>query len=388
MLPLGTCSLVQGSSRSCSVTNHFLLHSGIDIQDVDLVVQLDPPRDADTYVHRSGRTGRAGNKGISVLLFNRNQSRDIVRIERELGHGFKFDLVGPPSTEAALRAAAKTSAIASKGVPDETAALFKESAAALLSEDGADPEDVVARCLAAISRRSAEVQTRSLLTGELGYATVEMSNSEGRAIAPNDVMFTVSKLSRMSQKEGDVSFDSDIGKIQPNRETGTAVFDMGVDDAKKLVKFSADTDSGGAVFALLKEMEIERDNNFGKSFERRGGGGQGRGGRGGGGWGGNDRRQGGGYSNDRRSGGGGGRGGGGQGPRSGRNNYHGGGNRANQEGRPEGRSYEGRPPSRGGEGRSYENRGSPRGGGERSGGGGYDRPRGGSGGGGERRGSW
>lgn len=35
---------------------------GIDIQDVDLVIQFDPPRDVDTYVHRSGRTGRAGKK--------------------------------------------------------------------------------------------------------------------------------------------------------------------------------------------------------------------------------------------------------------------------------------------------------------------------------------
>jgi ATP-dependent RNA helicase DDX21 len=43
---------------------------GIDIQDVDLVIQFDPPRDVDTYVHRSGRTGRAGKKGVSVLLFN------------------------------------------------------------------------------------------------------------------------------------------------------------------------------------------------------------------------------------------------------------------------------------------------------------------------------
>merc|ERR1712174_7024 len=42
---------------------------GIDIQDVDLVIQFHPPRDTDSYVHRSGRTGRAGAKGISVVLF-------------------------------------------------------------------------------------------------------------------------------------------------------------------------------------------------------------------------------------------------------------------------------------------------------------------------------
>ena len=200
---------------------------GIDIQDVDLVVQFDPPRDVDTYVHRSGRTGRAGNKGVSVLMFQRNQQRDIVRIERDLGHGFKFDLGGPPSIEAALRAAAKTSAVACSGVPEETSAYFKEAAAALLKVDSA--EDVVARCLAAISKRTTEVQSRSLITGEVGLATVEMTYGKGRPVSPNDVVYTVGKLSRMSRGgEGDLTFDSDVGKIQANPETGVAFFDMGV----------------------------------------------------------------------------------------------------------------------------------------------------------------
>jgi ATP-dependent RNA helicase DDX21 len=200
---------------------------GIDIQDVDLVVQMGPPRDVDTYVHRSGRTGRAGQKGKSLLLFSPDQARDIVRIERDLGHGFKFDLVGPPSAESALRAAAKTSALACKSIPDETAEHFKEAAAALLA-DTEDPADVVARCLAAISRRSTEIQSRSLITGEVGYATVEMTNSQGKSITANDVMFTVGKLARMSRKTETSVFDSDVGKIQVNTETGVALFDMGV----------------------------------------------------------------------------------------------------------------------------------------------------------------
>jgi ATP-dependent RNA helicase DDX21 len=201
---------------------------GIDIKDVDLVIQFHPPRDTDTYVHRSGRTGRAGAKGISVLLFQQNQARDIVRIERSLGHGFKFDLLGPPSTEAALNAAAKTSALACQNVADETAEHFKDAAHSLLANSDS-AEDVVARCLAAIARRTVQVESRSLLTGELGFVTIEMTNSRGRNVSPGDVMFTVSKLARMSaQEEGDLKFDGDIGKIQTNYETGSAMFDMGV----------------------------------------------------------------------------------------------------------------------------------------------------------------
>lgn len=305
---------------------------GIDIQDVDLVIQFQPPRDADTYVHRSGRTGRAGKTGTSVLLFNQREARDIVNIERGLGHGFKFELVGPPSIEAALGAAAKTSAIACASIPEETADFFKEAAATLL-ESSDDPEDIVAKCLAAISRRATEVQSRSLLTGELGLATVEMTNVKGRPVSPGDVMFTVSKLSRMSRREGDSVFDNDVGKIQSNSETGSAIFDMGVEDAKKLIDFSKDIEAGGASFKVLKEMEIERGRNFGRSFDRRGGGGRGGGGR---------------YNGERRGGGGGYRG---------RNNYGGGGgNSRNQRNsnshyRPRSKSnYDGRQDGGGGGG--------------------------------------
>lgn len=314
---------------------------GIDIQDVDLVIQFEPPRDTDTYVHRSGRTGRAGNTGTSVLLFNQREARDIVRIERGLGHGFKFELVGPPSIEAALGAAAKTSAIACASIPEETAEYFKDAAATLL-ENSDDPEDIVAKCLAAISRRATEVQSRSLLTGELGLATVEMSNSRGRPVSPGDVMFTVSKLSRMSRKEGESVFDNDVGKIQSNPETGTAVFDMGVEDAKALVEFSKDIEAGGAAFTLLKEMEIERGRNFGKTFDR------------------NNRRGGGGgrFNGDRRGGGGGGY--------RGRNNYSGG----DSYGRRNGSNSHYRPRSR------HNDDGSSSGGGYRKR---YDRSDGGGG---------
>jgi ATP-dependent RNA helicase DDX21 len=255
---------------------------GIDIKDVDLVVQFSPPREVDTYVHRSGRTGRAGQKGTSVLLFDPRQARDIVKIERSVGHGFKFELAGPPSSEAALIAASKTSAIACQTISDETAEFFREAAVNLL-ESGESAEDIVAKCLAAISRRASGIESRSLLTGESGLATVEMSNVDGRAVTPGDVMYTISKLSRMSKQTDDLRFDGDVGKIQANAKKNVAVFDVGVEDAKNLIEFSKDIDAGGAKFRILRELELERDHNFGRMVGGRGGrGGRGRGrGRGG-----------------------------------------------------------------------------------------------------------
>lgn len=43
---------------------------GIDIPGVDWIVQFDPPQDSDQFVHRIGRTARAGKQGNSLLLIN------------------------------------------------------------------------------------------------------------------------------------------------------------------------------------------------------------------------------------------------------------------------------------------------------------------------------
>ena len=41
---------------------------GIDVRDIARVIQIEPPTDVETYTHRSGRTGRAGKQGTSVLF--------------------------------------------------------------------------------------------------------------------------------------------------------------------------------------------------------------------------------------------------------------------------------------------------------------------------------
>jgi ATP-dependent RNA helicase DDX21 len=256
---------------------------GIDIQDVDLVVQFEPPKDVDTYVHRSGRTGRAGRSGTSVLLFGTDQARNIVSIERNLGHNFKFTLAGPPSIEAALNAAAKTSAIAVCGIPEQTAQHFTKAASELLEQEDGNAELIIARCLAAISRRGSAVESRSMLTGEKGLITIEMAFEQGnRNVSPADVMFTVSKIARMIRRENDEQFLADVGKIITNSESGTAMFDMTFDEANKLIEYCDENDNvgGGATFSVLKEMDIQRDRYFGMGPQRgkgrnnyRGGGG-------------------------------------------------------------------------------------------------------------------
>ncbi|MCB0791780.1 MAG: DEAD/DEAH box helicase [Flavobacteriales bacterium] len=55
---------------------------GIDIDDIDLVINYDVPRDPEDYVHRVGRTARAARKGAAVTFISDQDMREFGRIER------------------------------------------------------------------------------------------------------------------------------------------------------------------------------------------------------------------------------------------------------------------------------------------------------------------
>ena len=58
---------------------------GIHVDDVDLVVHYDPPSDHKDYLHRSGRTARAGASGMVVALVEENQAREMEGLHRAAG---------------------------------------------------------------------------------------------------------------------------------------------------------------------------------------------------------------------------------------------------------------------------------------------------------------
>ncbi len=62
---------------------------GIDVSGISHVINFDPPADSETYVHRIGRTGRAGAKGIGITLVSPSDHGDITKLAKTLGldHG-------------------------------------------------------------------------------------------------------------------------------------------------------------------------------------------------------------------------------------------------------------------------------------------------------------
>jgi ATP-dependent RNA helicase DDX55/SPB4 len=56
-----------------------VLARGIDIPDIDLVVQLDPPTQPKDFIHRCGRSGRAGKRGMAITFLNEGSEEDYVK---------------------------------------------------------------------------------------------------------------------------------------------------------------------------------------------------------------------------------------------------------------------------------------------------------------------
>jgi len=67
---------------------------GIDVADVTHVINFDIPEDQDTFVHRVGRTGRAGADGVGISFFMTEQAKDMGRIAKSLGLHREFEASG------------------------------------------------------------------------------------------------------------------------------------------------------------------------------------------------------------------------------------------------------------------------------------------------------
>ncbi|KAK4734406.1 hypothetical protein R3W88_008667 [Solanum pinnatisectum] len=255
---------------------------GLDIDNVQLIVQCEPPRDVEAYIHRSGRTGRAGNTGVAVMLYDPKKS-NISKIERE--SGVKFEHLSAPQPADVAKAAGKEAAEAIGEISDSVIPAFKAAAEELLHTSELSPAELLAKALAKAAGYS-EIKSRSLLSSMENCVTLLLEC--GRPIFSPSFAYNVLR--------GFLSEDKveSIKGLTLTADGNGAVFDVSADD---LDTFLAGKNAQGVSLEVVKELPRLQEKD------------QSRGGRFGGGRGGfSDRRNGG-----RFSGGRGGRGGGGRG---------------------------------------------------------------------------
>ena len=75
---------------------------GLDLDDIEHVINFDPPEDDKGYVHRVGRTGRAGRSGRGSTLVLPDQQADVSRVAMLAGHKEQFERTGMRSARPKL----------------------------------------------------------------------------------------------------------------------------------------------------------------------------------------------------------------------------------------------------------------------------------------------
>jgi ATP-dependent RNA helicase RhlE len=75
---------------------------GLDIENVEHVINFDPPEESKGYLHRTGRTGRAGRSGVAVTFVLPEQQAETSRVASRLGHREQFESSGMKSARARL----------------------------------------------------------------------------------------------------------------------------------------------------------------------------------------------------------------------------------------------------------------------------------------------
>ncbi|QZN99488.1 DEAD/DEAH box helicase [Chenggangzhangella methanolivorans] len=129
-----------GRARVCVATD--VAARGIDLANVELVVHADLPHDAETFQHRSGRTGRAGRKGVSVLIAPASRRRKAELLFSDIG---VTPIWSAPPSAAEIRA------------------MDEERLAADLAGSAPASDDELARARALLERGGAEAVAVALL---------------------------------------------------------------------------------------------------------------------------------------------------------------------------------------------------------------------------------
>jgi len=292
---------------------------GLDIPNVDIVIQMHPPQDTESYIHRAGRTARAGKKGICITFYNTREKGGVDKIADKAGIVFKRKTI--PRAEQIINQSIRNLNNTLDLVNDDILDLFKDTATKMIMERGA--LNAVSTALAYLTGAPKAFTKKSILTGRPGYITLKMTFSK---FVGNNKGSIVSIIKRIMPKDKQGHYD----KLTVSEGGYSSVFDVHQDVIKEVMKnYEIDAQIHVNDGYSLKEatnlpdLQVMRDDRRGggRGGRFRGGGGGGYGGGRGGGYGGGRGGGGGGYGGGR----GGGYGGGGGGYSGGGRSYGGGG---------------------------------------------------------------
>lgn len=231
---------------------------GLDIANVELVVQYRLPSDKESFVHRAGRTGRAGRSGTNIVFFDRNDTSDVLDFERR--YKFKFAHAAPPRPEQMMTGALEDVNKQLSSLPKANAQLFDEAAQAMIEQQG---PGVLSAALALLCGfDSKKLTSLSMLTGRHRMQTVEVEGVQNaRDLNRLLASFMDDRVDIHPVEGGKLVFDIPQGKIEALQAHLTASSPDEEVTVTTAVEFPR----------LVVDRAGRNNNNFGGRFGQRGG---------------------------------------------------------------------------------------------------------------------
>merc|ERR1712142_263217 len=241
---------------------------GLDVPEVDMVIQCSPPSDVDSYIHRSGRTGRAGRRGVCICLYGPSEENKLKQVERAAK--VTFTRTPAPKAEELMDMKKEEILESLKEITPEARDVFLESADALIESDGA--REALASALAALS--GIKTCQRSLLTGAEKKTTIIVTSRSG--------FRTKGFVYRILETRLGGDMKEKVSSVSLSQNGDSAIFDIPSEDKDTvLVNFGSDNREWIEEASEIPPLQ-EPVQRFGgnRSFGRGGGGGgfRGRGG--------------------------------------------------------------------------------------------------------------
>jgi len=196
---------------------------GLDIPMVDLIIQSEPPKEIDSYIHRAGRTARAGKTGTCITLYTRMTEGLLTRIEMKAK--IKFKKIGAPQTSDLIKANIRDIKSKLGDIHQSSVENFLSNAEDLLTQY--EPVELVSRLLAFLSGQTSEMKSRSILCGAEGFVTYQLEMSREfnsasygwsclRKVLSQDILSKVKGMRTFTNMKGTVfDFDeSDVKEVE------------------------------------------------------------------------------------------------------------------------------------------------------------------------------
>lgn len=207
---------------------------GIDVNNIDYVINYDIPQNTEYYIHRIGRTGRAGKTGKAITICSgRHQGEIMMRLARLVKAQINAEEM--PSIDDILSKRYETEIAEIKSALLENVSDKYTHMASVLLSEGFDAEHVIASILelhfGSFDLNIDEVKSIKKSTGTktVSYKKIIINIGRSKRVAPNHIVGAITESTVLSGK--------DIGKIEIfDDKTIVSVPDYALDDTVKQMK--------------------------------------------------------------------------------------------------------------------------------------------------------